>query len=96
MKDGALTQRMIELARRNPRHGYRRIRILLRREGSQVNRKRVHRQWKLAGLGVPAVKGSGVVWARATWAAPGFAAERPNRIWSYDFVMDQTGRLGRG
>jgi transposase InsO family protein len=94
-KDGALTQRMIELARRNPRYGYRRIWILLRREGWQVNRKRVHRLCKLAGLGVPARQRKRRRLGTSDQGCSRIAAERPNHIWSYDFVMDQTEDGGR-
>ena len=43
-KDEEALVRMIhELAMRNSRYGYRRITMLLRREGWSVNKKRVHR-----------------------------------------------------
>jgi len=41
------------LARRHPRHGYRRIHVLLTREGWACNRKRVQRLWRDDGLQVP-------------------------------------------
>jgi transposase InsO family protein len=44
---------MLELVRRHPRFGYRRIWALLRREGWRVNRKRVYRLWRQQGLKVP-------------------------------------------
>src|SRR5205823_304956 len=44
-EEGPLVTRMLELVRRHPRYGYRRIWALLRREGWRVNRKRVHRLW---------------------------------------------------
>ena len=48
-----LVTRMLELVRRQPRYGYRRIWALLRREGWRVNRKRVFRLWRQQGLKVP-------------------------------------------
>ena len=48
----ALCGRMRELALRHPRYGYRRIWVLLREEGFEVNRKRVHRLWRKEGLKV--------------------------------------------
>jgi transposase InsO family protein len=48
-----LVRRMLELVRRHPRFGYRRIGVLLRREGWRVNRKRVYRLWRQQGLKVP-------------------------------------------
>ena len=45
-----LRQRIRDLAASRPRFGYERLHILLRREGWRVNRKRVHRLYKLEGL----------------------------------------------
>ena len=41
--DRALRLRLKELAYARPRYGYRRLTILLQREGWPVNHKRVHR-----------------------------------------------------
>jgi putative transposase len=38
-----LVERILELAARHPRYGYRRVTALLRREGWRVNKKRVYR-----------------------------------------------------
>jgi putative transposase len=51
--DRALFSRVSELSRRNPRYGYRRVWALLRRESWEVNKKRVLRLWREAGLKVP-------------------------------------------
>jgi putative transposase len=40
-----LVKKIHELAVRRSRYGYRRITVLLRREGFRVNHKRVHRIW---------------------------------------------------
>ena len=48
-----LLSKILELVRRFPRYGYKRITAILRREGWRVNRKRVHRLWKQEGLRVP-------------------------------------------
>ena len=48
----ALTTRMVELAHERRRFGYRRIHVLLRREGVHANHKRVQRLYRLAGLTV--------------------------------------------
>ena len=53
-KDAALVERMVALSKENPRYGYRRVWALLRREGWEVNKKRVQRLWREAGLRVPA------------------------------------------
>jgi len=85
-----LMDRMLSLARRHPRYGYRRIAALLRREGFRVNRKRVYRLWRKMGLKVPQKQrkrrrlghsGNGCVRHRAS---------RIDHVWCYDFVSDQT------
>src|ERR1044072_5452646 len=48
--DTELRERLIALAREKPRFGYRRLHVLLRRDGLYVNRKRVHRVYRSAGL----------------------------------------------
>jgi putative transposase len=42
-RDEGLRKRLRELAAKRPRYGYRRLGVLLRREGLLVNHKRVHR-----------------------------------------------------
>ena len=87
-----LVKRMNELAANHPRWGYRTICTLLREEGFQVNRKRVHRLWRLEGHQVPRWRGTqgkraqGDV-SNAIW---NLRAARPNQIWSYDFLMTRT------
>lgn len=48
----ALRRRIREIAESRPRFGYQRIHILLRREGWEVNHKRIHRLYCLEGLQV--------------------------------------------
>ena len=48
-----LTEMMRRMALRHPRYGYRRVTVLLRREGWRINRKRVHRLWLVRRLSVP-------------------------------------------
>src|SRR5437867_1037285 len=48
--DEPLRTRLVELAREKPRFGYRRLQVLLRRNGGRVNHKRVHRVYRQAGL----------------------------------------------
>ena len=48
----ALRRRIREIAATRIRYGYRRIHVLLRREGWQINRKRVHRlAWRACNCG---------------------------------------------
>ena len=49
----ALTERIVELATKFGRYGYRRITALLKDEGWKVNHKRVERIWREEGLRVP-------------------------------------------
>ena len=48
-----LTGRIVALAGKYGRYGYRRITALLHREGWRVNHKRVERIWRWEGLKVP-------------------------------------------
>lgn len=90
LADRPLVQRLRELALAHPRYGYRRIAALVRAEGWRVNRKRVQRLWRAEGLKVP---GKQRKRRRVGGSVSGRArrrAERPNQVWSYDFVWDQT------
>jgi putative transposase len=90
-RDAALIQSMVALSAENPRYGYRRVWALLRREGWEVNKKRVHRLWREADLKVPA--GRRRKRQRLGSSENGIArrrAEHPGHLWSYDFAMDAT------
>ena len=50
--DGELTGRMVAIAAQKRRYGYRRIHVLLRREGWLANHKRIWRLYSRAGLSV--------------------------------------------
>jgi putative transposase len=93
-KDEAeLTRKIRRLAIRHSRYGYRRIAVLLRREGCKINRKRVYRIWKAEGLSLPLRRPR-----RRRVGSVGEIvnkAEYPNHIWSYDFVEDRTERGGK-
>jgi len=79
-----------ELASRHPRFGYRRITALLRTEGWRVNRKRVHRIWRLEGLRVPTKQRKRQRLGNLDGSVLRRRATHQQEIWSYDFVMDQT------
>ncbi len=88
-----LVARMNELAALHPRYGYRRIWALLRDEGWRVNRKRIERLWRLEGHRVPprrsqtsGKRAQGTA-EQAIWSLP---AQRPNHVWSYDFMGTRT------
>jgi putative transposase len=82
---GRLRRRLRELAQERRRFGYRRLTVLLRREGWTVNHKRVYRLYREEGLGVRRRKRKriGAV-ERQALAIPG----RPNERWSMDFITD--------
>ena len=48
--DAPLRTQLLALAHQHPRYGYRRLHALLRRAGWRVNRKRVERLYRMAGL----------------------------------------------
>ncbi len=50
--DDALRERLLELAREQPRFGYRRLHVLLEREQIEVNHKKVQRVYRELGLTV--------------------------------------------
>lgn len=82
--------RIRELVREHPRYGYRRITALLRREGWSVNRKRVHRLWRREGLKVPQVQRKRRRLGHSETSCTRRRSERPDHVWSYDFIYDQT------
>ena len=45
-----LRDQLVELAREKPRYGYRRLQVLVEREGERVNHKRLYRVYREAGL----------------------------------------------
>lgn len=94
-REEELLLRIRELAREHPRYGYRRIRALLQREGWSVNLKRVHRLWRREGLKVPQIRRKRRRLGQGEDGCSRRRSERPNHVWSYDFIHDQTAD-GRG
>ena len=84
-----LRRRIREIALARPRFGYQRIHILLRREGWQINHKRVHRLYRLEGLQVRMRVRRRKRLSLHRGPAP--APEGLNQRWSMDFVHDQLG-----
>jgi putative transposase len=88
--EAALTADIVELAKAYGRYGYRRITALLRHAGWAVNAKRVQRIWRREGLKVPHKQPKrGRLWLN-DGSCVRLRAERPNHVWSYDFVEDRT------
>lgn len=89
-EEGRLVARMLELVRQHPRYGYRRIWALLRREGWQVNRKRVHRLWRKQGLKVPRKQRKKRRLGSSVNGCVRRPAEHKNHVWAWDFLHDRT------
>jgi hypothetical protein len=89
-----LVARMVELATRYGRYGYRRVTALLRSEGFRASHERVERPWRREGLGVPAKQPKrGRLWDNEGSCAR-LRPERKDHVWAYDLVQDRT-RDGR-
>jgi putative transposase len=84
--DPVLRERLKELARVRRRFGYRRLHVFLRREGHEVNHKRLFRIYREERLHVRRRGGrKRAIGTRAPMALP----LMPNQRWSLDFVSDQ-------
>ena len=85
-----LTADIVELARQYGCYGYRKIAALLRQAGWLVSDGRVERVWRREGLKVPQKQPKrGRLWL-ADGSCIRLRPERPNHVWSYDFVEDRT------
>jgi putative transposase len=82
-----LIKRIKEIAETRVRYGYRRIHILLRREGWLVNAKRVCRLYREMGLQLRNKTPKRRVTAKLRDGRA--AATTPNEVWAMDFVHDQ-------
>jgi len=83
--DVGLRQRLRELAAERRRFGYRRLHLLLKREGVEVNWKKLYRLYREERLTVR--KRGGRKRALGT-RAPMTIPQDPNQRWSLDFVSD--------
>lgn len=83
--DGTVRKRLRELAAQRRRFGYRRLHILLKREGVEMNWKKLYRLYKEERLTVRKRGGrKRALGTRAPMAIP----QGPNQRWSLDFVSD--------
>jgi putative transposase len=82
-----LRERLKVLAEQRRRFGYRRLYVLLRREGFSVNHKRVYRLYRQEGLSLRRRRRKRLTSGlRTTLPTP----QGPNQRWSMDFVSDFT------
>ena len=78
-------ERLRSLAAERRRFGYRRLGVLLEREGVRMNKKKLYRLYREEGLAVRRRRGR----KRATGTrAPMALPDGPNQRWSLDFVAD--------
>jgi putative transposase len=86
-EQAGLRKRIKEIAETRVRYGYRRIHVLLRREGWAVNPKRVCRLYREMGLQLRNKTPKRRV--KAKLRSDRTAATAANDIWAMDFVHDQ-------
>jgi putative transposase len=84
--DRALRIRIREIAETRVRYGYRRVHVLLRREGWRVNHKRTYRIYCQEGLNLRRKRPRRHVTGSRRMERP--EVERPHACWSMDFVVD--------
>jgi putative transposase len=82
-----LRERLKALAEQRRRFGYRRLYVLLRREGFTINHKRVYRLYRQEGLSLRRRRRKRLTSEIRTTLA---RAQGPNQRWSMDFVSDFT------
>jgi transposase InsO family protein len=84
-----LRQRIRALAVKYPRYGYRRVHVMLIRDGYQVNRKRVQRLWRLEGgwcvIPKPSIDGEVVGVSANVWNAKRRYLEHVNMASATEF-----------
>ena len=86
-EQAALRIRLRDLARARVSYGYRRLHVLLQREGWQVNHKRVYRFYREEGLGMRPKKPRRHV--SACRRIERLAVTEANEGWSMDFMSDE-------
>jgi len=86
-EQAALRVRIRDLAQARVSYGYRRIHVLLEREGWEVNHKRVYRLYKQEGLIMRAKRPRRHVTACRREEIP--AAQSAGESWSMDFMSDE-------
>ena len=84
--DAPLRVRIEEIAKVRIRYGYRRIHILLQREGWHINVKQVHRIYRQAGLNLRTKRPKRRRMAAHRMKRP--LVENPNELWCMDFMTD--------
>lgn len=86
--DEDLLKKLKQLARRHPRYGYRRVWALLRRDGDSVNRKKILRLWRKAGLLLK--RRPCRIRRKGNRVLGPLRATHPRHVVTYDFMFDRT------
>jgi transposase InsO family protein len=86
----ALVKQMLEVARRRPQWGYRRVAWALRQEAWQASATRVYRLWRREGLKVPVKKRKKRRLGKSENGSVRHRAEHKDHVWAWDFVFDHT------
>jgi putative transposase len=91
--DAELRGKLVELARQKPRYGYRRLHVLLQRQGQAVNVKRIYRLYREEGLMVRRQRRKRLVRSLPAESR----LQRANQEWAMDFIIDglASGRMVR-
>jgi putative transposase len=84
--DAVLRRRLCEMAAKHVRYGYRRLTVLLRREGWKVNAKRIYRLYTAEQLIVRTKLRRKIARRQRGRMA---MATAPNQCWSMDFMSDK-------
>ena len=82
-----MRKRIRSIAETRVRSGYRRIHVLLQREGWKVNHKRIHRLYTEQGLQLRNKSPKRKVSAKLREDRS--EATAPNEVWAMDFMSDQ-------
>lgn len=91
--NAALLARIKEIASARIRYGYRRVHVLLRREGWSVNVKRVARLYRVEGLSLR--EKTHKRRKSANVRQPRTVVTAPNQVWSLDFMHDRLANEAR-
>lgn len=83
--DGSLRKALKKKAAERRRFGYRRLQVMLRREGCKVNHKRIYRIYREEGLQIAKRKRKQTAKWRGEFSVK---PQRANERWSMDFVQD--------
>ena len=91
--DAELRGKLLELARQKPRYGYRRLHVLLQRQGQAVNVKRIYRLYREEGLRVRRQRRKRLVRSMPAESR----LRRADQEWAMDFIIDglASGRMVR-